>query len=142
MHIAIVKIVIGTQLRSTHRFIGQGLERSLAFDLRGVVSGQGGARICMIDAAFSHLVIDQGEYAVRRFKTENIATDFLIRENASPPRFRYILGNALGAVKSETLGQLGNGGSILNSRDGGWDSRGFDGWSRFRYCRPLSVKNV
>ena len=47
-----------------------------------------------------------------------------------------------GIVRSRSVAQWGNVGCILFSRGDGWDLRDSEGWSRYRYCRPIIVRGL
>ena len=79
----------------------------------------------------SHIVGSKGHMSVRIFKTPEEAVVFFGNENASPLRMHLTSSPRQGIFKSKSFGQLGNGGSIMSSRDDGWDLRDSDG--RYRY---------
>ena len=51
-------------------------------------------------------------------------------------------GSYSGLFRSKSFGQLGNGGSIMTSRDDGWDLRDSEGWYRYRRCRPITIRDL
>ena len=48
-------------------------------------------------------------------------------------------GNFPGRFKVKVLGQLGDGGSILDVRGDGWGLRDSEGWCRYRCCRRVNA---
>ena len=51
-------------------------------------------------------------------------------------------GSYSGLFRSKSVGQLGNGGSVMASRGDGWDLRGSEGWCRYRRCRPITIRDL
>ena len=60
-----------------------------------------------------------GPDTVRKFDYVGDASDFLIHENASPPRLHYAARSALGTPTKISFGQLVDNGHSLIIRDGG-----------------------
>ena len=88
----------------------------------------------------SHIVGSQGRMRVRICKTPEEAVVFVGNANASPLRMHLMSSPHQGMVESKSVGQLGKGGSIVSSRDDGWDLRDSEGWYRYRYCRPITIR--
>ena len=90
----------------------------------------------------SHIVGSKGHMYVRIFPTLEEEAAFFGHENASPLRMRLMTGSYSGLLRSKSFGQLGNGGSVMTSRDDGWDLRDSEGWSRYRHCRPITIRDL
>ena len=90
----------------------------------------------------SHIFGRKGHIYVRMFPTLEEAAAFLGQENASPLRMHLVSGSYSGLLRAISFGQLGNGGSIMSSRDDGWDLRDSEGWHRYGHCRPITIREL